>query len=327
MDFKIFKFGAIPSPEDKRDYPISRLIGQVNVFPDEFILKYSGEIKNQNGICSCVPHSLSYCREITEEQQSKIYKKFSPGFVYANREFIDYQGQGMYPREAIKSLQNYGIVEYYKFPYNEEYPAIKSRLETIKSVLFESAKLYKITYYCRIYTIDGIKNALMQLGSVSICIPVYDSFYKLNNYVVPMPQSGELLHGYHEMTIIGWNKSKQWIVLNSWGNSFGDNGKCYIPFEFSLTEAWSMTDTILPHPEPEPEKQKYWRIQVGSFIIKENAVTFGNKLKSEGFNVYIVNVNNTYKVQLNAFIDEIRARTFLQKVRNAGYIDAWLTYY
>lgn len=104
MDYSKFPLGAKPSPPDERDFPITKLTPIKYTFPEEFILPYNHEIKNQGQINSCVAHSLAYCREIVEEQQSGTFKKVSAGFIYGNRADSDYQGEGWHPREALSHL-------------------------------------------------------------------------------------------------------------------------------------------------------------------------------------------------------------------------------
>ena len=41
--------------------------------------------------------------------------------------------------------------------------------------------------------------------------------------------------GGHAMLIVGYNDDKQWfIVRNSWGNKWADNGYCYIPYDYII---------------------------------------------------------------------------------------------
>lgn len=331
MDYINIPLGAKLSPEDNRDYLVSKLIAQVNVFPKEFIISYNHPIKNQGNINSCVAHSLAYCREITEEQQNKNYNQFSVGFIYGNRRDEDYQGKGMFPREALKSIQDFGDVLYNDFPYNEEYPAIKLKINYKKDSLIKKAEPYKISSYCRLYTIDEIKNALMQIGAVTVSYPIYKSFYNTNYYgIVPIPNtSKEQWMGHHMMTIIGWkiiNNNEYWIVLNSWGSNWADKGKCYIRHDVEFNEAWSISDNILPHPEVEPEKQKYWRVQVGAFKNKENSERLALELKNKGFSVYITMIEGLFKCQLGAFVQKLNAENLRQRVISMGY-NAFLVNY
>jgi hypothetical protein len=172
-----------------------------------------------------------------------------------------------------------------------------------------------------LYTTNEIKNALMQLGAVTICVPIYESFYNtISNGVVSIPKSNEKLYGYHEMTITGWRKDNKWITLNSWGGNWGNRGRCYLDFKFPIVEAWSITDDILPHPEPEPEKQKYWRVQLGAFKNKSNCEKYQKKIFNEtGWKSYIVFIDGFYKLQMNCFINKTNAQNFSKQLKSMGY--------
>ena len=77
---------------------------------------------------------------------------------------------------------------------------------------------------------------------VAVSLNLYPSFG--NNYrgIIPMPTDDEknnngvvdnTKHGKHAMVICGYSdESKVFIVRNSWGKSFGDNGYCYIPYSY-----------------------------------------------------------------------------------------------
>ena len=45
------------------------------------------------------------------------------------------------------------------------------------------------------------------------------------------------------MVIYGWNE-QGWKVLNSHGKYWGKNGKCILPYDYKLEEAWAVIDTI-----------------------------------------------------------------------------------
>ena len=50
------------------------------------------------------------------------------------------------------------------------------------------------------------------------------------------------MNGYHAMTIVGWTADNYWIVLNSWGDTWGKGGFGYIPFSYPIVEAWGVID-------------------------------------------------------------------------------------
>jgi len=340
IDYKSIPLnGVVPSPHDPRDYTITRLVPKLNVFPDEFQIPYNHEIKNQVQINSCVAHSLSYVLEIDQEKKTKNYTKLSPGFVYGMREIGDYEGSGMYPRQALKEIKDFGICSWDVFPYNEEWPYIKTLVDQNKDKIIKDAESRKISAYAQVTTVDDIRSALMQLGPVTICFKICPSFYQINssNPVFTPPSGTESILGYHEMTITSWkiyNGKPVFVVLNSWGKDWGNgNGYFYLPFSvldtqsYYLVEAWSATDLpIQPQPNPDPVTHKYWRVQCGSFSIKSNADAYQQVLKTKGYNSYIVFINGLFKLQVGAFSVESNSRNLSAELKTKG-INNFIVYY
>jgi hypothetical protein len=241
---------AIPSPYDSRDFKLAMFTPDQKIHPKEFHLPYM-DIYNQGSVGGCVGCSLHYCRGITEMMQSGAYKMFSPGFIYGYREPDQWQGKGMIPRQALSNLLKIGAVLQDDFPDFDEVPYIIKKVIDRKDELIKLAKPYRISAYCRLYTIEEIKTALLKLGPVSIMIPVYGSIFSLNyeNHILPIPNSTETLLGHHEMTLVGWRDDNTFDALNSWGEKWCDEGICHIPFDYPYAEAWSMSDNILPDSE------------------------------------------------------------------------------
>lgn len=53
---------------------------------------------------------------------------------------------------------------------------------------------------------------------------------------VPMPSTGETVKGGHAVVAVGYNDEQRvFIVRNSWGNNWGLNGYCLMPYEYLLT--------------------------------------------------------------------------------------------
>ncbi len=71
-------------------------------------------------------------------------------------------------------------------------------------------------------TVADLK-ANIQSGPVFTMMAVYTDFYYYNSGVYEHVSGG--LEGYHAVAIFGWDDSDQcWIVKNSWGSSWGENG-------------------------------------------------------------------------------------------------------
>ena len=245
MEFQ-YSFGAIPSPIDERDYQITDLIPCSGQLPDTYINPLVNEIEvlDQGTSNECVACSLSYLRWLTEYSQSNNKKTFSPTYIYANREYGMYMGEGMIPREALGMLRKSGACFYEDFPgfytYNEAWKTYRS----LKANVDTKAKPFRISSYYAVSGIEQIKNTVHKLGGITASYPVYaclmypDSLGRVNYSTGNLKSLGQ-----HEMTIVGWTKDC-WIVLNSWGSNWGVNGLCYIPFNYPITEAWAIVDYI-----------------------------------------------------------------------------------
>lgn len=248
-DFSQYKSGALPSPKDDRDYKLENLIACAPsaALPSEYInpLVQEIEVLDQGLSSECVACSLSYLRWLMEYNQSNNREQFSPSYIYGNRDSFGYMGEGMYPREALSQLKKFGTCFYKDYPgFYDVQTAIKTYREKKKD-LDTKAHPFRISSYYAVSGIEGIKNAVFKLGGVTGNFPVYTCLYYpdqkgIVNY--DANNHGEV-QGYHEMTIVGWTKT-HWIVLNSWGTQYGDNGICYIPFDYPTVETWAIIDEI-----------------------------------------------------------------------------------
>jgi C1A family cysteine protease len=63
---------------------------------------------------------------------------------------------------------------------------------------------------------------------------VYESFKSIDkNGIMPMPTFSEQRLGGHAVMAVGYNDEKQYfIVRNSWGINWGDNGYFYMPYTY-----------------------------------------------------------------------------------------------
>jgi hypothetical protein len=119
----------------------------------------------------------------------------------------------------------------------------------------QEAQGHKIADYARINKDDEIKACLINTSPVPITVPIYDKFYDTGaDGVLIVPDTSGPTNGCHEMVIAGWvliNGNPYWIVLNSWGPEWGDNGYCFMPFGYPIIERWAVVDAEAPLPAPE----------------------------------------------------------------------------
>lgn len=74
----------------------------------------------------------------------------------------------------------------------------------------------------------------------------------------------------------------------------------------------------------EPETKTLYRVQVGAYKNKSNADAQLKKVKSAGFDTYMVKVDGLYKIQVGAYAVKSNAEKVLSQVKQKGF-DAFIT--
>lgn len=223
-----FKYGCKKEIKDRRDYK-AKLVSSVE-FPEEFRLDMP-KVKNQGMVNSCVAHSLSTFLE------RYFNDDFSVGFIYGYRPEGYSQDEGMYPREALKTLQKVGDVKNNIFDYNEEVPKIIQMVNEKKDYLIDKAQDFKIESYARIYSVNEIKKCIYSGTPVPISIPIYDGMRLDENGTI---LEGKEIDGYHMMIACGWDKNGI-LLQNSWGKNVGITGFVRLPFFYKIDSAWAIS--------------------------------------------------------------------------------------
>lgn len=69
-----------------------------------------------------------------------------------------------------------------------------------------------------------------------------------------------------------------------------------------------------------------YRVQIVASSYQDNANAIAEKVKSAfpGVNVYVVHIQNLYKVRVGDYLDRAAAESMRDKLKNAGYADAWI---
>lgn len=232
------EFGAIPSPIDIRDYQGICSVSSEE-FPEEFSVKM-GAIKDQGSVGSCVAHSIAEVIESFNIAQGETTEPMSVGYIYGNRLNSVWKGKGMITRDAIAQTLEYGDVPYSAFPYNKEIPDIITLWNEKYVSLFPKGYPYRFTSYYRLNTDNDVKASLMQHGAVVIAMSWYKDTYVLNG-VLHTTQDQQYYSGGHALALYGWNK-QGWLVQNSWGADWGNNGTVIIPYDLKINEKWGIID-------------------------------------------------------------------------------------
>lgn len=110
------------------------------------------------------------------------------------------------------------------------------------------------------------------------------------------------------------------VIDGKWGNGADRKAKLTAAgYDYAVVQA--KVNEMLGY-----TKKVYWRVQCGAFREKNNALALQEKLKSKGYDTYLVNVNGLYKVQLGAFTSRLNAETLSSKLSFDGF-DTYLVQY
>jgi len=246
---KIKRYGWKPSLPDIRDKKLS-LRKLPKPMPSEVDLRPDmPEIYDQKSLGSCTGNMAAAMYEYSLKQAG--LKTFTPSrlFIYYNERVIEGTANfdsGAEIKDALKVMNQYGVCSEETLPYD-----ISKFAENPSRIAFAEAKKNVIHNYATIdnTNLDAMKLCLAHKFPIGIGFTVYESFESrevAKTGVVPMPNPTERVLGGHAILIVGFlSKTKQFIVRNSWGTSWGDKGYFYMPFNYFLnpnlaSDAWMM---------------------------------------------------------------------------------------
>ena len=244
--------GALPSPVDIRDYKLKKTAKDL---PKEFFIK-DIPIKNQGGSPTCVAHVLSEIVEFHTYKDNMKYNQFSTEFIYGCRDSSKYKEEGMYLREGLKVLSDYGDVLYSDLKGNSDTAekANQRVWENFEELTLKAAP-YKISAYYKISTLKELKTAIYADGPVAASLKWYKC-YKIHKglYVYNSNSS----YTPHAVLVVGWTDNCL-ILQNSWGKYWGDKGYFLVPIDDMKNlfyEFYGVTDNIESIVRPSIFKRK-----------------------------------------------------------------------
>jgi C1A family cysteine protease len=142
------------------------------------------------------------------------------------------QDAGAEIRDGIKAVATTGAPPETDWPYD-----ISKFTDKPPQKAYDDAKQDLVTSYLSVpQDLDSLRGCLAEGYPIVFGFTVYESFEGdavASTGVVPMPGVSEQVLGGHCVVAVGYDDDKQqFIVRNSWGTGWGDQGYCYMPYKY-----------------------------------------------------------------------------------------------
>ena len=160
----IHGFGCLKQVTDLRDYILDKSIVEAVELPDEYVVKYTHNIKNQGKVSSCTAHAVAEILEYINPGH-----KMSTNFIYGTKRlFYGSEGKGMSIRDACKTVAKYGDPVEIDCKGNTEVDKVYSIAEEVfnDKVKMDYAYRFKIKEYVSLKTDKDIKFFIKKYGPV-----------------------------------------------------------------------------------------------------------------------------------------------------------------
>jgi len=232
-------YGWVPDRPDTRDY-FYKAIRPVVKVPGEVDLRhYCSFVENQGRLGSCTANALAGNIEFLDNMADGKYIDASRLFIYYNERvlegMVDYDS-GASLRDGIKTLKKTGYCWEKTWPY-----FIKRFTKRPAKKCYDEARRHRIESYHRIEVLPEMLACLAEGFPFVFGFTVYESFQTeetAKTGTVNMPKKTERAIGGHAVLAVGYNqKTRRFLVRNSWGAGWGDNGYFTMPYEYLETLA------------------------------------------------------------------------------------------
>lgn len=288
---------GIQSPYDNRDWIYD------NVDNDKLptILDYRSNllpIRNQGSQGTCYAQSVACMKEWQEKNDYNLDEYLSPQFFYNNRDNLydldENNNSGMFGRNVMKLLCKIGICLEKSYPYG-----LIEHKNNISDYCYKEANEHKIKGYASINSIESLKKSLKYNGLCLIAFPIY-------NYTSQMwiKRNNDTFLGGHAMTVVGYLEDC-FIIRNSWGQEWGDNGYCYYYYK-DWGKHWELWTTIdikgskyINNEEEKIKEEKIKEEEINEEEIKEEESKEKKYNKLYLLYIYVINFLKYLKTLLN----------------------------
>ena len=250
--------GALPSPPDTRDYVFDRAMSMARHRNTETITLAARpkipkkvdhrsklqRVRSQGKQGSCAAQTAAAMKEFQENISVKFDQHMSPQFIYNLRS--NAPESGMHGRDVMDILRKYGSCRETVYPYNTAETRDQPKDQIPQRVLDE-AKQYKVASYARVDSLEALKESLYHNGPCYIAFPCYN--HEPEFWIPRTEKEKEERRGGHAVCVVGYDDgAKHFMLRNSWGADWGDDGYTYYPYDQwgAHWDCWTTVDGDSP---------------------------------------------------------------------------------
>ena len=232
------------APDDAKQFEGS--IGADQLPPSVDLRPHLTPVEDQGDTNSCVANATAGAFEYLLKQHTGSNYDVSRMFIYYNARKLeddDIEDEGTAIHDAVDSLKKYGVCAEKTWPFDEGRVNAQPHANA-----YDEADEAMVDQLEQVPTeLEVWRQCLAEGRPIIFGVALYDSFDKARKGKVPLPTDRETTrgkHGRHAMLCVGYSDSDElFIVRNSWGAKWGDEGYCYIPYAYLMNEDYNSGDS------------------------------------------------------------------------------------
>lgn len=231
------RYRSINYPEDMDLLPIKVDFREIYTLPP---------IQDQGNLGSCTAHAVAFLFQLDEITQNINFFDPSRLFIYYNTRVLEgttNYDSGAEIRTTIKSINKFGACNEISWLYD-----FKKFIMKPPQHCYDEAKIYTSLLYRKVeQNILSLKNALLDGNAIAFGFMVSESLNDITDDGI-MPIPNDSLIGGHAVVIVGYDDEKimkdgtkgSFIIRNSWGIGWGEQGYFYMPYNFVIDKKYCL---------------------------------------------------------------------------------------
>lgn len=233
-------YGTIKDRHDTRDHVYEPQTRFRRHLPQTVDLRpHMPPVYNQRHLNSCSANALAAALWFEEHHRHAHARYPTPSrlFIYFNERAIEGTLATNGPvslRSGYKTVNRDGVCAERLWPYD-----VRRFRRPPPASCRKAAKAHKAIRYMRVQTnLTDMRACLANHQPFTFGFSVHETFKSRlvkQTGVAPFPTHLDKSLGGHAMLVVGYlEDSRHFIVRNSWGASWGDDGYCYIPYHYLM---------------------------------------------------------------------------------------------